>query len=198
MLEATLALAIEPLAHYFVTGEEQPFYLRGAMSQAYILTCGDGARIAFQMSSLDKFWHGLAAVIESPDLLQRYPDRKSRVANYEAIGRELATVFATRPRAEWLERLSQHDVPFAPEHRLSELDDDPQAQHLDLFHELEHPTAGTVRSVHRAIRCDGSREIDFRPPPTLGEHTREVLDTLGLSGDEVEALAAAGVVKMVG
>ena len=66
MLETTLALAVEPLAHYFVTGDEQPFYLRGAMSQAYILTCKDGKRIALQMSSPDKFWKGLAAVIESP------------------------------------------------------------------------------------------------------------------------------------
>ncbi|MCC6776001.1 MAG: CoA transferase [Hyphomicrobiales bacterium] len=198
MMEATLALAIEPLAHYFVTGEEQPFYLRGAMSQAYILTCGDGARIALQMSSLDKFWEGLAAVIESPDLLQRYPDRKTRVANYEGIGRELACVFATRPRAEWLERLAQHDVPFAPEHRLSELEQDPQVRHLDLFYDLEHPAAGPVRSVHRAIRCDGSREIDYRLPPTLGEHTCEVLGSIGLSQEEISELAAAGVVKLAG
>ena len=196
MLEATLALAVEPLAHYFVTGEEQPFYLRGAMSQAYILTCKDGKRIALQMSSPDKFWQGLAAVIESPDLLQRHPDRKRRVDSYEAIGRELSAIFATRPREEWLERLAQHDVPFAPERRLSELDEDPQVRHLDLFYELDHPAAGTVRSVHRAIRCDGSREIDFRPPPTLGEHTREVLAGLGLSDDELNALGDQGVIKM--
>jgi crotonobetainyl-CoA:carnitine CoA-transferase CaiB-like acyl-CoA transferase len=196
MLEATLALAIEPLAHYFVTGEEQPFYLRGAMSQAYILTCKDGKRIALQMSSPDKFWKGLAAVIESPDLLQRYPDRKRRVDSYEAIGRELAAIFGTRPREEWLERLAQHDVPFAPERHLNELDDDPQVRHLDLFYELEHPAAGTIRSVRRAIRCDGSREIDFRPPPTLGEHTREVLAGLGLSDDELNALCSQGVIKM--
>jgi crotonobetainyl-CoA:carnitine CoA-transferase CaiB-like acyl-CoA transferase len=196
MLEATLALAIEPLAHYFVAGEDQPFYLRGAMSQAYILTCRDGKRIALQMSSPDKFWQGLAAVIESADLLKRYPDRKSRVANYEAIGRELAEVFATRSRDEWLERLAQHDVPFSPERRLSELEADPQAQHLGLFYDLEHPTAGKVRSVHRAIRADGSRETDFRPPPTLGEHTREVLDRLGLSDDELRTLSADGIIKM--
>jgi crotonobetainyl-CoA:carnitine CoA-transferase CaiB-like acyl-CoA transferase len=196
MLEATLALAVEPLAHYFVTGNEQPFYLRGAMSQAYILTCKDGKRIALQMSSPDKFWKGLAAVIESPDLLQRYPDRKRRVDSYEAIGRELAAIFATRPREEWLERLAQHDVPFAPERRLNELDEDPQVRHLDLFYELEHPAAGPVRSVHRAIRCDGSREIDFRPPPTLGEHTREVLVGLGLSDDELRGLSSQGVIKM--
>jgi crotonobetainyl-CoA:carnitine CoA-transferase CaiB-like acyl-CoA transferase len=196
MLEATLALAIEPLAHYFVTGQEQPFYLRGAMSQAYILTCKDGQRIALQMSSPDKFWQGLAAVIEQPALLQRYPDRKTRVESYEAIGRELAAIFRTRDRNEWLERLAQHDVPFAPERRLSELDEDPQARHLDLFYDLPHPTAGTVRSVHRPIRCDGGREIDFRPPPTLGEHTREVLSGLGLSDDELAGLAAQGVIKM--
>jgi len=196
MLEATLALAVEPLAHYFVTGDEQPFYLRGAMSQAYILTCKDGKRIALQMSSPDKFWKGLAAVIESPDLLQRYPDRKRRVDSYEAIGRELAAIFATRPREEWLERLTQHDVPFAPERRLNELDEDPQVRHLDLFYELDHPAAGPVRSVHRAIRCDGSREIDFRPPPTLGEHTREVLAGLGLSDDELRGLSSQGVIKM--
>jgi crotonobetainyl-CoA:carnitine CoA-transferase CaiB-like acyl-CoA transferase len=196
MLEATLALAVEPLAHYFVTGDEQPFYLRGAMSQAYILTCKDGKRIALQMSSPDKFWKGLAAVIESPDLLQRYPDRKRRVDSYEAIGRELAAIFATRPREEWLERLAQHDVPFAPERRLNELDEDPQVRHLDLFYELDHPAAGPVRSVHRAIRCDGSRQIDFRPPPTLGEHTREVLAGLGLSDDELRGLSSQGVIKM--
>jgi len=196
MLEATLALAVEPLAHYFVTGDEQPFYLRGAMSQAYILTCKDGKRIALQMSSPDKFWKGLAAVIESPDLLQRYPDRKRRVDSYEAIGSELAAIFATRPREEWLERLAQHDVPFAPERRLNELDEDPQVRHLDLFYELDHPAAGPVRSVHRAIRCDGSREIDFRPPPTLGEHTREVLAGLGLSDDELRGLSNQGVIKM--
>jgi crotonobetainyl-CoA:carnitine CoA-transferase CaiB-like acyl-CoA transferase len=87
-------------------------------------------------------------------------------------------------------------VPFAPERRLSELDEDPQARHLDLFYDLTRPAAGNVRSVHRAIRCDGSREIDFRPPPTLGEHTREVLSGLGLSDDELRSLADEGVVKM--
>ena len=135
-------------------------------------------------------------VIEQPDLLQRYPDRKSRVESYDAIGRELAGVFATRPRDEWLDRLARHDVPFAPERLLSELDQDPQVRHLDLFYDVTHPSAGSVRSVHRAIRCDGSREIDFRPPPTLGEHTREVLSGLGLSNDELRSLAAEGIVKM--
>jgi crotonobetainyl-CoA:carnitine CoA-transferase CaiB-like acyl-CoA transferase len=198
MVEATLALAIEPLAHVMVTGSDQPFHLRGAMSQAYILTCKDGKRLALQMSSLSKFWSGLAAVIERPDLLQRYPDRATLVANYDKIAEELAEVFASRPRGEWLERLDRYDVPFVPERRLSELEEDPQIRHLDLFNELEHPRTGTHRSVHRAIRVDGSREIDFRPPPQLGEHTEEILNGLGLARDEIDTLAAEGVIKLAG
>lgn len=199
MLEATLALAIEPLAHFLVNGDEQPFYLRGAMSQAYVLTCADGKRIALQMSSPDKFWKGLAAVIEVPDLLDRYPDRKARVGNYEAIGRELAEIFIRKPRHEWLERLAQHDVPYSPENRLSELADDPQVQHLDVFYDLQHPAVGRVRSVHRAIRADGSRQIDFRTPPLLGEHTREVLtEMLAMPDSELTELADGGVIKAQG
>ena len=197
MIESTLALAIEPLAHYFTTGAEQPFYLRGAYSQAYILTCKDGKRIALQMSSREKFWRGLAAAIEQPDLLERYPDRKSLVDNYAKIAAELSEIFSQRPRSEWLERLFEHDVPFAAEHQLSELEQDPQVRHLDPFYALDHPIAGTVKSVHRAVRIDGSREIDFRPPPMLGEHTYEVLSKLGIADDTLNSLAASGVIHKV-
>jgi crotonobetainyl-CoA:carnitine CoA-transferase CaiB-like acyl-CoA transferase len=197
MIEATLALAVEPLAHYFATGTEQPFYLRGAYSQAYILTCKDGKRIALQMSSREKFWRGLAAAIEQPDLLQRYPDRKSLVENYAKIAAELSAIFAQRPRHEWLERLFEHDVPFAAENRLSDMEQDPQVRHLDPFYVLDHPAAGTVKSVHRAIRVDGSRDIDFRPPPMLGEHTHEVLSKLGISDDRLNSLAAGGIIHQV-
>jgi crotonobetainyl-CoA:carnitine CoA-transferase CaiB-like acyl-CoA transferase len=196
MLEATLALAIEPLAHVFATGKDQDFFYRGAMSQAYILTCSDGHRISLQMSSVEKFWRGLAAVIEQPDLLQRYPDRKALVANYDRIARELAAVFATRPRAEWLARLERNDVPFAPERKLSELADDPHARQLDLFYDLSEAGGSAVRSVHRAVRIDGSREIDYRPPPRLGEHTGEVLGTLGISATELDGLAREGIVGL--
>ncbi len=195
MIEATLALAIEPLAHYFTTGADQPFYVRGAYSQAYILTCKDGKRIALQMSSREKFWRGLAAAIEQPDLLERYPDRKSLVDNYAKIAAELAGIFAQRPRSEWLERLFEHDVPFAAEHQLSELEQDPQVRHLAPFYELNHPVAGIVKSVHRAVRLDGSREIDFRPPPMLGEHTYQVLSALGIADERLNSLAASGIIQ---
>ncbi len=46
------------------------------------------------------------------------------------------------------------------------------------------------------LRWDGARPAPRRPPPRLGEHTREVLRGLGLADAEIEALGARGVVRI--
>ena len=142
------------------------------MSQAYVLTCADGKRIALQMSSPDKFWKGLAAVIEVQDLLVRYPDRKSRVANYEAIGQELAEIFVRKPRSEWLDRLAQQDVPYAPESTFSESSKRTAKYNIWTFSTILSIPRWDASSIRRAIRCDDSREMEFRPPPPCWASTR--------------------------
>ncbi|MBL0419378.1 CoA transferase [Ramlibacter sp. AW1] len=194
MLESMIAFATEPLGKLFDSGEPVGFYDRAASSQSFILTCADQLRIGLHLSSPPKFWTGLLAAIERPDLGEKYADRFARVSRYDELAADLAAVFATRPRAEWAQRLEAQDVPFAPEHRLQDLADDPQVRHLDLFYGVEHPQHGTVRAAHRAMRFDGDHRSDFRAPPTLGEHTREVLAEAGLGADEMERLRQQGLI----
>jgi len=194
MLETGMAFAIEPLAHYLVLKEDQPFYFRGAASQAYVLRCKDGKRIGLHMSSPQKFWEGLAKAIERPDLLERFPTREAKLHNYEAIGGELSRVFLTRNRDEWLPLLEANDVPFAPEHQLAELEDDPQVRHLGTFNEMQDPVHGRVRGINRAVRFDGDNDSAFLPPPQLGEHTDEILAELGLSASDIEGLRTRKIV----
>ena len=108
--------------------------------------------------------------------------------NYEAISRELAGVFVTRDRADWLPLLEVNDVPFAPENTLSELEQDPQVQHLKTFNQIADRTGQIVRGVNRAVRFDGDNESAFLPPPDLGEHTGDILAELGISQAEVSEL----------
>ena len=59
---------------------------------------------------------------------------------------------------------------------------------------VEHPTAGPLDLVASPIW--GATRTDATPPPLLGEHTAEVLGELGRSAEEIEALAARGVIGL--
>ena len=194
MIEATIALGAEPLGQYLATGTPVPVYQRAAMSQSYNLTCKDGKRIGLHLSSPDKFWESLCRAIDRQAWIAKYPKRMDRVGAYEQLAIELGAVFKTKARAEWVTLLEAADVPFAPELALEELEHDPHIAHLGVFYELEHPKYGPVRAPHRAIRADGSREIDFKPPPDLGEHADEVLGALGVSSERLAALRSRGIV----
>ena len=193
MLEAAMALAGEPIGHFLATGDVPGRYSRGAMSQAFMLECRDGKRIGLPMSSPDKFWAGLIRAMDRPDLLEKYPDRATRVARYREIGEDFAVVFRTRDRDEWMRLLEENDVPFAPERCIDELAEDPQVRHLDLFYELSHPKHGTVKGMRRPSRYDGERDATLRPPPDLGEHTSEVLEELGVSAERRQRLKDQGL-----
>src|SRR3990172_4731895 len=102
--------------------------------------------------------------------------------------------FKTRNRDEWIPILERAGFPFAPELEVNELEHDPQIRHLGVFYETEHPKHGKVKGPHRPEWVDGSREIDFRPPPGLGEHTDEVLRDAGYTPAEIDALRSYGIV----
>jgi crotonobetainyl-CoA:carnitine CoA-transferase CaiB-like acyl-CoA transferase len=76
---------------------------------------------------------------------------------------------------------------------VDELEADPQVRHLGTFYEVAHPKRGKVKAQHRPLRIDGSREIDFRAPPMLGEHTEEVLAEAGFSSQEIQVLRGKGI-----
>ena len=94
----------------------------------------------------------------------------------------MAARFLARPRSDWMLRLEQADVPFAPVYQVDEALADPQVVANGTVCELIHPTEGRVRTIHSPVLVDGKRpENDRRAPPTLGEHSEEIRATIGNS-----------------
>ena len=92
-------------------------------------------------------------------------------------------------RDYWLSRLEAEDVPFAPVNTLPEVFDDPQIKHLDPYFTTSHATEGEMTLLRRPIRFDGSRDDQpLNAPPTLGEHTAELLAEIGFDDEAVEKL----------
>jgi crotonobetainyl-CoA:carnitine CoA-transferase CaiB-like acyl-CoA transferase len=107
---------------------------------------------------------------------------------------EVADAAATLTLAEAEQRLNAEQVPFARVRRLRELPDDPQVQHNDVFRDLEHPVAGTLRDARPAPRFSETPAEPGAPAPTVGQHTREILAEIGLE-DAADDLYGRGVVS---
>jgi crotonobetainyl-CoA:carnitine CoA-transferase CaiB-like acyl-CoA transferase len=113
-----------------------------------------------------------------------------RLAEIEAA---VADVFARRSRDEWLDRFDPAEVPVAPVNDLDEVWEDPQVLERDLLSYLEID-GEDVALVDNPIDTREKRDWIREPHPGLGEHTRELLAETGLSGAEIEELAADGVI----
>lgn len=173
MFEAMAHFNLDAFTHLFSEGEVMGPYSRPSVSQSYVLECACGGWIALHMSSPEKFWQGLAQAMEKPDIFEdeRFRDRFARIENQDALIVVLREIFLSRPRERWCERLLAQDVPHAPMYRTDEVPEDPQAQHLQLFVDTQHPSMGPSRTVRSPISFDGQRSLHVRPPPTLGEHS---------------------------
>jgi crotonobetainyl-CoA:carnitine CoA-transferase CaiB-like acyl-CoA transferase len=175
MLEAMMHFAVEPFAAYFALGQVPGSSDRPRLAQAYILRTADGGLIAIHLSSLEKFWQGLTAALDAPELAAdaRFRTRLDRIDNYEALSAELDARFSRRPTSEWEERLSRCDVPFAPIHHIDDVVADPHVRHLGLIVPVDgaHASAhGGAHAVRPAIRFGGERAQQVRTAPLLDEH----------------------------
>ncbi len=76
-------------------------------SQTYAWSAGDGLPFTIHLSSPQKFWQGLATAVGRSELIDdpRYRTQADRRVHYDELHDELAPIFASAPRSEWLSRL---------------------------------------------------------------------------------------------
>jgi crotonobetainyl-CoA:carnitine CoA-transferase CaiB-like acyl-CoA transferase len=182
MLEAMAHFAVEPYAAYFALGTVPKSADRPRLAQAHILRTKDGGLIAIHLSSLEKFWTGLLAALNAPELGTdpRFNTRLLRIDNYDALGAELDRRFQTGTVAEWVQRLGGNDVPFAPINKVDAAVNDPQVKHLGVMVPVENPHAAT-HAVRPAVQFDGQRADGVRPAPLLNEHGPAIRASLAAS-----------------
>ena len=157
---------------------------RGADGKWFIVAAANDRHFQRLAKALDMEW-----LIEDP----RFRTNPDRVKNREELIGILESVFSKKPRSEWLRILREAGVPVAPVYELDEVFSDPYARELIL--ELPHPTLGSVRLLSEPGFINGSRPNALSHPPRLGEHTREVLEELGYSEEEIKKLEDEGVIK---
>ena len=196
LLEAGIAYTFWESAMYFATGE-----VPGPKGSAHRLTA---PYQAFETSdgyvnigaANQANWERLCTAIERDELVSdpRFVEPRDRMNNLDELIATLEQTFSQQSSEYWLNRLEDAGVPAGPIYNIEQVYEDPQVRAREMVVETDHPVAGRTSSIGIPVKMSETPGRFRRPAPTLGQHTDEVLEQLGRSGNEIAALRSRGIV----
>ncbi len=110
------------------------------------------------------------------------------------MSKRMQRVFLEKPREEWLKLLRDADVPVAPIKSLEEIEQDPHVLFRKMVQEISFASRGKLKQVGFPMKFSDMPDRLPIPPPKLGEHTEEILKSLGYTGKEIEGFKKEGVI----
>ena len=179
---------------YFATGESPKRVGSGHHSIAPlgVFAASDGYMALSIFTT--KFWRNFCNAIGQPELATdpRFARAGARVGNKQVLEKTLRELFVRRNLAEWDELLTAADVPHARVRSVGEVLEDAHSRERNMVLEVDHPTAGKIRNVGRAIKFSGhDAAAAMLPAPLLGGDTVDILaGLLGYGKARIDALLA--------
>jgi formyl-CoA transferase/CoA:oxalate CoA-transferase len=196
LLEGQLSWLTHQAGSYFATGEVPkrtgsahssiaPYQAFKASDFYFIVAVGNDAQ-----------WQSFCSALSLPGLLSdpRFATNSQRVRNRELLEAHLTGIFSKGTASHWIRLLNEAGVPSAPISSVDEALSDPQVAARRMLMEIDHPKSGRIKQLGIPYRLSGYRFSIRSAPPLLGQHTDEVLRSIGYSAEERASLRAAGVV----
>ena len=196
MLDNLLSLNETMVTLYSVAGQEQKrgvptvFFPRGAYQTK------DGYLAVHVPDNI--IWKRFCEVMERSDLIddERSATSPARAQNHGFLDPIISEFMATMTGDEAVGKFNAHGVPVAPVYTAEDVFADPHIEARGMLMPIDDPEVGTYRFARTAPMLEENAELPRNPAPSLGQHTREILEgLLDYSSSEVDALRDHGVVE---
>lgn len=182
MLESTLSAMGWPVSNFLTAGvEPKPMgneNMTAAPSGAF--RTGDGL-LNIAANKQEQF-ETLCGLIGRPDLAEdpRFAEREARKRNRAELNAAIEEALAVRPASEWEETLNRAGVPAGRVLTVPEVLKEPQVAERAMTKRFAGvlPDGRTLTVVRGGFLVDGHAPLPGSPPPKLGEHSQEVLDSV--------------------
>ncbi len=197
MLDCQLALMENPVVRHFATGEIQPRAgLRHPLSTPHQAFPASDAW--FVVAGVrDRNWQLFCGLIGADELAvdERFSENALRTQNYEALEPLMFEATRRMPRDHWLEVLKDEFL-VGPINNIAEAVRDPHVQQRDMLRELPTWTGETLTVSNTPVKHSRTRGGAERGAAMPGEHSREVLGSVGFLEAELEDMVARGVIAV--
>lgn len=197
MLETVLACMPNVVSDYIVGGIDPQRWgnAHPNLSPYEIYATRDGW-IALGIAT-EPQWARFCSLIARSDLVcdPRFATNPDRVKNRKALNCELNREISARSSDYWHGKFVELGLPSARLNTVPEALGSDQVAALGLVESTAHPLYGTIKMVRSPLSFDGNVLPIERGPPTLGQHTDEILgEVLRLDRDAIEKLRDGGIV----
>jgi succinate--hydroxymethylglutarate CoA-transferase len=197
LFDSSLAMLANVASNHLVSGREARRFGNGHPNIVhYTAYAVEDGMIAVAVGN-DPQFAKFAAVLDHPEWAgdTRYATNPDRVTNREALDGAVEEILRTRSAGEWLDKLTAAGIPCGKINSVSEALGSDHAQAREMVRTVEHPTAGDVKMLGIPFRFSDTPASVRRAPPTLGQHTDEVLrDVVKLSDSQIRELRAAKII----
>ncbi|MCO4862133.1 CoA transferase [Cupriavidus sp. WGlv3] len=197
LLDAVVAVGATPIIAQRVTGQAMPRYgnAHANMVPYHVFATADGYMIV--AAGNDGQWQAYCRGVERPDLAadERFATGPGRIIHRDTLVPLLEAHMRTRPTAHWVQALEAQGIPCGPINDYGQVLEDSQVRHRELQVDLVRDDGSLCPTVKSPLRLSATPVQYDAPPPRLGQHTEQVLETvLGLSGERIARLREQGVV----
>jgi CoA:oxalate CoA-transferase len=196
LFDTQMALFIYKISEYYLSGEvPRP---TGAAHESAVpydaFKTADGTYLLVA-AQFTQFWPKFCSVLGIPELVNddRFSTRERRRCNREELTRILQNIFKKIPSHEWLAKFDKEGVPAAPVNTLEQALKDPEVQNRNMLWAENTVAQGEAVAYKSPFKISGNDPI-YRRPPRFGEHTVEILESLGYRKETIDHLIADNIV----